>query len=1118
MTPLSRRVVGSMALAFGFVLSLGPLATRAQDRGPGRTLQEKDQTESREKREQPKKKAQGLPLKADRTIEFTMDEGTWVSLDVSPDGKTIVFELLGELYTLPIEGGEAKAITTGMGFDSQPSYSPDGQHIAFISDREGAENVWVAKADGSEARPLTKDKQSLFASPSWTPDGDYVIAARQPQLPWGAFELWIYHFRGGSGVPITKGKPKADANPDEYVNAIGAVASRDGKFLYYTRRPKMFNAYNNLNFPLSQVARRDRTTGDEDTITEAPGSAFRPVLSPDGKWLVYGTRLDNQTGLRIRELATGEERWLKRPIQRDEQESRYTRDLIPGYAFTPDGRSVQAAYGGKIHRIDARTGEDRVIPFSAKVSQPVNTRLNFPIRVDDGPVRARLIQEPEPSPDGRHLAFSALTRLYLMDLPGGQPRQLSAEGAREFHPTWSPDGQWIAYVSWAPEGGHIWKRLGDGTGEPTRLTKTAAFYRDPVWSPDGKRVVALRAPRREHVENPTDFGATAGLDLVWVPADGGDATLISPARGASRPHFANAADRIYVTTPRGLVSLRYDGTDRRTHLSVVGKTAYRPSEPEPAEEILLRPDGRWALARVTNQLYVLAMPAFGGEAPKVSIHEPSIALKKLTDVGADYAAWTDGGKTIVWAVGSSVLRLPFDSLIFPPPKGEEEAKGMDEEAAKAEKERLKPRPEELAVVVERPRHRPRGSIVLRGAKIITMRGDEVIDGGEIVVTDHRIVAVGPKGSAKVPEGAKILDVAGTTIVPGFVDTHAHWFEIRRGVLDLGNWSFFANLAHGVTTGRDPQTATNDMFAYQDLVEAGELPGPRAFSTGPGVFSDTDFQSAEDVEAVVAKYKKYYRTNTLKSYMIGNRKQRQWMIEACRKNQVMPTTEGGLDLKLNLTHAIDGFSGNEHSLPVVPLFADVVELFAKTGISYTPTLLVAYGGPFGETYFFTTTAIHDDPKIRRFIPHEVLDAKVRRSAWFHKDEHVFPMIAASAAKVARAGGHVCIGSHGEMQGIGYHWEMWALASGGWKPLEVLRAATLHGAEAIGYAQDLGSLETGKLADLVVLSKDPLADIHNTNSIRYVMKNGELFDGDTLDRTWPDRRPLPRLWWWEQAASR
>lgn len=1066
-----------------------------------------------DKAQRPRTRPQSLPLKSDRTVEFTTDEGTWISLDVSPDGRTIVFELLGDLYALPIDGGEAKAITSGMAFNSQPSFAPDGKLVAFISDRSGYENVWVARPDGTEARPLTRDKQSQFASPTWTPDGQYVIASRQPQLPWGAFELWSYHVRGGSGVAITKGKPKPDAKPDEFVNAIGAVASPDGKFLYYTRRDKMFNAYNNLRFPLSQVTRRNRVTGDEDTITEAHGSGFRPVLSPDGTKLVYGTRVDNETGLRIRDLATGEERRLKYPVQHDEQESRYTRDLIPGYAFSRDGRAVLAAYGGKIHRIDVATGADRVVPFSARVSRQVATRLNFPIRVDDGPVRARLAQDPEPSPDGRRLAFSALTRLYLMDLPSGQPRQVTAEGAREFHPTWSPDGRWIAYVSWSSEGGHIWKRPGDGTGAPVRLTRAAAFYRDPVWSPDGRRLIALRAPRREHIENTRDLGPTAGLDLVWIPAEGGDATLISPARGASRPHFADTPDRIYVTTPKGLVSMRYDGTDRRTHLSVVGKTSYSPGEPDPADEILLRPDGHWALALCGTQLYLLAIPAFGGEAPRVIVHEPTVALKKLTDVGADYAAWTDGGKTIVWAVGASVFRLPFDSIVFPALRAEDDEK--DEEAARAEKEREKPRPEEIAVVVERARHRPRGSIVLRGAKVITLRGDEVIDGGEILVTDNRIVAVGSKGSIKVPEGAKVLDVAGSTIVPGFIDTHAHWTEIRRGVLDLGNWSFFANLAYGVTTGRDPQTMTNDMFAYQDLVEAGELVGPRAFSTGPGVFSSTDFQSAEEVEATVARYKKYYRTNTLKSYMIGNRKQRQWMIEACRKNQVMPTTEGGLDLKLNLTHAIDGFSGNEHSLPVVPLFADVVGLFAQTGISYTPTLLVSYGGPFGETDFFTTTSIHDDPKIRRFIPHEVLDEKVRRSAWFHKDEHIYPRIAASAAKVVRAGGHVCIGSHGEMQGIGYHWEMWALASGGWTPMEVLRAATLHGAEAIGYAQDLGSIEPGKLADLIILAKDPLADIHNTNTIRQVMKNGELFDGDTLDQTWPDRRPLPRLWWWDQS---
>ncbi len=412
-------------------------------------------------------------------------------------------------------------------------------------------------------------------------------------------------------------------------------------------------------------------------------------------------------------MKSGEERWLKLPVQRDEQESRYTRDLIPGYAFAPDGKHVFVAYGGKIHRIDAQSSVDTIVPFKARVSQPVGSRLNFPIRVDDGPVKARLIQEPEPAPNGKILAFSALTRLYLMDLPDGKPRQLSAETAREFHPSWSPDGTSLVYVSWAPEGGHVWKRTDSGQGAPVQLSRVPAFYRDPVFSPDGKRVVALRAPRRERAEDLGSYDSGAAFDLVWFPAEGGDATVISPARGASRPHFASEPDRIYVTTPQGLVSMRYDGTDRRTLISVTGKTAYRPTEPEPAEEIIVRPDGRWALARLTNQLYLLALPQLGGEAPKVSVHEPSVPLKKLTDVGADYAAWTDGGKTITWAVGASFFRLPFESVAFEPLKIDDDSKADDKEKAEAPKEQ-KPKPEEIAVVVERPRSRPRGTIVLSG--------------------------------------------------------------------------------------------------------------------------------------------------------------------------------------------------------------------------------------------------------------------------------------------------------------------------------------------------------------------------------------------------------------------
>ncbi len=1060
--------------------------------------------------EAPKKpaaKKKGLPLKSERSIEFTTDEGSWISLDVAPDGKTVLFELLGDLYAVPIDGGEAKLISGGMAFDSQPRYSPDGKMIAFLSDREGSDNVWIAKADGSDPKQLSRDQQSRFLSPSWTPDGDYVLVSRSQQ-GFGAYELWMYHVKGGSGVQITKNRPTPTTPPNQSHGAVGGVASADGKYFYYARRIGGGIPYNAV-LPMWQIARRDRVTGEEDVLTQSVGSAMRPLLSPDGKHLVYGTRYETESGLRIRELATGEDRWLKYPVQRDDQESVYSRDLLPGYAFMPDGKQVVVSYGGKIYRVDVANGEARGVPFTAKVSQQVGPLLNFPQRIDEGPVRARLIQAPAQSPDGKRLAFSALTHLYTMELPGGTPARVTSGDGREFQPAWSPDGQWLAYVTWAHEGGHIVKIRADGKSAPQQLTRLAAFYRDPAWTPDGTQIVALRAPRQQRVE----ATGMPSVDLIVLPTGGGDARAILPARGAGQPHFATEKDRVYLQTGQGLVSLRFDGTDRRTHVRIVGRS--QGPEPAPAPNARISPDGRYALALFNTQLYVVTIPKVGGEAPTVNVSSASTPVKKLTDVGADYFAWADDGKTITWALGSTFFRTLLEAVSFEAPQRPE---GAGEAAGAAGSEGAAPsaaaavKAEEIEVNLERPRHRPKGDVVLRGATVITMRGDEVIPNADVVVSDNRIIAVGRSGAFAIPSAAKIFDVKGATIMPGIVDVHAHYFGVQRGILDMQNWTFLANLAYGVTTGRDPQTGTNDMFAYQDLVDVGEMIGPRAFSTGPGVFAATDFQSLDEARKVVAKYKKHYRTHTLKSYMVGNRRQRQWMIEACKEHGIMPTTEGGLDLKLDLTHLLDGFSGNEHSLPIVPLFKDVAELFARAGIFYTPTLLVAYGGPFAENYFYTTTEVHDDPKLRRFIPHSELDES-RRRPWFRKEEHVFPRIAEAAAKIIRAGGRVCIGGHGQLQGIQCHWEMWALQSGGLTNMEVLRAATLHGAEAIGYAADLGSIEVGKLADLVVLNKSPLDDIRNTNTIRYVMKDGELFEGDTLNQLWPRERKLPPLWWWE-----
>ncbi|HWQ03460.1 MAG TPA: amidohydrolase family protein, partial [Candidatus Nitrosotenuis sp.] len=679
--------------------------------------------------------------------------------------------------------------------------------------------------------------------------------------------------------------------------------------------------------------------------------------------------------------------------------------------------------------------------------------------------------------------------------------------------------------------GHIWKMRADGSGQPQRLTSTAAFYTDPAFSPDGTRIVARRGNAWMRTRTSSEFGGLRiPLDIIWLPASGGDATLIVPARGLGRPHFTQEKDRIYFYSNQGIVSLRYDGTDRKEHLRVTGRPQPGQQQPPRAQDARISPDGRWALAQFSNQVFVLAVPVVGGTAPSVNLFGPAVPTVQITDIGADSFGWSADGKTIAWSVGTTFFRRAFDTISFEPPKPEEPKKeGEQKEEPKKDapeksaaqkpeekkKEPKKPKEEDkgvesFEVVLEFPRHTPGGKAVFRGATVITMKGKEVIPNADLVVTGNRITAVGKRGAVPIPPDAKVFDVRGMTIVPGFVDTHAHYEMRTEGVLEVPNWSYLANLAYGVTTGLDVQTSTNDYLTYTDLVDAGRMLGPRSYSTGPGVFSATDFTSYEATKFVLEKYKKYYRNNNLKSYVVGNRKQRQWVVQAAQELQLTVTTEGALDLKLDLTHAIDGMGGNEHTLPILPLSKDVVEVLAQTKMSYTPTLLVMYGGPWAENHYYETTEVHDDAKLARFTPHNQLDSDTRRRPWFRKDEYAFPQAAAQAAKIQRAGGLVGAGGHGQLQGLGYHWEMWSLASGGMTPMEVLQAATIDGATIIGLAQDLGSIEPGKLADFVILSKNPLDDIRNTSSIRWVMKNGELFEGDTLKQIFPVEKELPPLW--------
>lgn len=1059
----------------------------------------------------------GLPLQPGRTIEFTTEEGSWISVDVSPDGQTIVFDLLGDLYTLPIAGGRAQPLSTGMPFDAQPRFSPDGRKVTFVSDRDGGENVWVMNVDGRDATPLTTGKGYRYRSPEFTPDGSYVIASRG-----GTAKPWMYHVEGGSGIEMISEPSNA--------KLLGAAFGADPRYVWFAERSG--NHTYNAQFPLYQLIVYDRETGEQYTRTSRYGSAFRPTLSPDGQWLVYGSRRDDQTGLRIRNLNSGDERWLAYPVQRDDQESPAVMDVLPGMTFTPDSREIIATYNGQIWRIPVDGSAHIQVPFVVDVALDVGPPVTFEYPVDDSTTfLAQQIRDAVPSPTGDRLAFVAMDHLWVMDYPEGTPRRVTRDTLTEHHPSWSPDGRTLAYVTWSEvDGGHINRVNAAPNSSPRRLTTRAGYYTSPAWSPDGARIVAIRTPALNFQRAIARGGSSNGSDIVYVGADGGAVTVVAPAGGLARPHFTAQLDRIYAfSSDDGLVSMRWDGSDRKRHLSVTGGSTPGSSNPVEASLILMAPRGDQALALVVNDLYAVTVPPIPSDPQTISVsntENASFPARKLTDIGAQFPAWASNGRRIHWSIGAAHFVFDLDSanaaervaVVETPAEDEpqeiltpEQADSLaaSEDQGASEDGEYNPSEHRLSIAVERDI--PRGTVVLRGARVITMRGDEVIPDADVVVTNNRIESVARRGAVPTPEGADIIDVSETTIIPGFVDTHAHlrpMYEVHKTQV----WSYLANLAYGVTTTRDPQTFTTDVLSYADMVEAGEILGPRIYSTGPGVFGSEMIRDAEHASNVLRRYSDYYDTQTIKMYGAGNREQRQWIIMAAREQRLMPTTEGALDFKNNLINTIDGYPGMEHSLPIYPLFGDVVRLFAETRRVYTPTLLVAYGGPWAENYFYATEDVHDDPKLRRFTPHEEVDAKtLRRGSWFARDQHVFDDHARFVRDLIAAGGRAGVGSHGQLQGLGYHWELWAMQSGGLSEHDALRVATMFGADAIGLANDLGSIERGKLADLIVLEDNPLDNIRATNTIRYVMKNGRLYVGDTLDELWPTPTPMGSLPW-------
>jgi imidazolonepropionase-like amidohydrolase/Tol biopolymer transport system component len=1017
-----------------------------------------------------------------RSIKIDVTEGTWMSLDVSPDGKTLAFDMLGDIYTVPTTGGTAKNIASGFAWEFQPRFSPDGSRLAFTSDRAGGDNIWTMAVDGSDMQQVTDESFRLLNNPTWHPSGDFIAARKHytTSRSAGVGEIWLYSTEGGSGVQLVERPSEA------HQKELGEpMFTPDGKGLYYSQNitpGPIFEYAQDSNTELFQIKRYDMETGETDVAAGGAGGAVRPTPSPDGKYLAYVKRVRAESKLFLKDIESGEERMIFDHLDQDMQETWAITGVYPNMDWSPDSESIYFWAKGKIHRYDVAADNVEHIEFRVKDTRDVLDAPRSDTAVSPDSFKVNMPRFAEISPDGTTLVYESLGKIYTREMASGAVTRLTSlsDDIRELQPSWSRDGQSVAFVSWddAELGAvHMVSLASRGV---TTVTTEPGHYREPHLSPDGRHIVYQKRGGGNLVA--PEWSADTGLYIK--PVSGGDAVRIAKSGGSA--HFDGDNDRLFYTRSSGgeseLVSVDLSGNQERVHLSN-----------KMAQAFVVSPDGRHVAFRENYNLYVT--PLLPGPQ-KVGTGRSSKALPvtKVSEGGATYPSWTADGK-LYWTLGPKLFSVSMDTMKAD--DFEPVVSGVDfSTMAKADK--------------------PTGTIALINARIVTMKNDEggVIENGTIVIEGDRILRAA--NNARIPSGAKIIDLGGKTVTPGFIDAHAHGPQGVAGLVPQQNWETVATLALGVTTVFDPSSSAELIFPAAEMQRAGKLLAPRIFSTGeviygakaPGFYASIESydDAAEHVDRLAAQ-----GALAVKNYNQPRRDQRQQVVEAARKADILVVAEGGSQYHMDMALVQDGNTSVEHNLPTLEIYDDVIQMYSQTNVAYTPTLAVTYGGVRGEDYYYQTTDVWKHPILSRHVPPTILQARSVRRQMAPIEDYSDAASGAVSKRLMEAGVPVSIGAHGQREGLAAHWEMQSFQRGGMSPLQALMTATTEPARHLGLSRDLGTIEAGKLADLVIMEKDPLADIANAESLTHVMIGGRLYESATMNEVETGTKARLPYWW-------